>query len=269
VYLSPEELDYPYRTVLIPTPVGPAPAWLIPAEQESGAWVIQVHGRGVTRAETLRAVPVFREAGYTSLVVSYRNDGDAPRSVDGRYALGDSEWRDIEAAIRYAQDAGATRIVLMGWSMGGATVLQVLHQSPLASAISGVVLDSPVVDWTAALSYQADSYRLPAPLRSGALAMISNGWGRAVTGQKEAISLERLNVLTWAGDLTTPILILHSDDDGFIPSGASRELAALRPDIVTFVPFETAGHTKLWNYDPEHWNSAINGWLLDPDVAER
>ncbi len=64
------------------------------------------------------------EAGYTSLVVSYRNDGDAPNSDDHRYALGDREWQDVSSAIEYAFEHGAERIVLLGYSMGGATVLQ-------------------------------------------------------------------------------------------------------------------------------------------------
>jgi hypothetical protein len=34
-----------------------------------------------------------------------------------------------------------------------------------------------------------------------------------------------------------------------IPPYASRALAAACPDIVTYVPFSFARHTKLWNYD--------------------
>jgi hypothetical protein len=42
--------------------------------------------REVRREETLRAVPGFRAAGYTSLLVSYRNIEDTPASLDaGRY----------------------------------------------------------------------------------------------------------------------------------------------------------------------------------------
>ena len=82
-HLSPRDLPYPYRDVTIETPLGPAPAWLVPAEGgPAKRWVINVHGRAVRRSETLRAVEPFRDAGYTTLMVSYRNDGDAPRSDD-------------------------------------------------------------------------------------------------------------------------------------------------------------------------------------------
>ena len=53
-------------------------------------------------------MPVFHEQGYiTSLLISYRNDTDAPNSADGLYALGGIEWLDVEAAIRYALENGA------------------------------------------------------------------------------------------------------------------------------------------------------------------
>ncbi|MGX5680345.1 alpha/beta hydrolase family protein [Schumannella luteola] len=260
-YLSPGELDVPWEDVVIETELGPAPAWLVPAETAGDRWVIQVHGRAVRREETLRAIPVFRAAGYSSLLISYRNDGDAPRSPDHRYALGDTEWRDVEAAIRFAQDRGAREIVLMGWSMGGATVLQCLTRSDLAGAVRGVVLDSPVVDWVTALAYQAQLNRLPPFVREGVLTLLSSPWAGAITGQAVPIDLTRLDLVARAAELSVPILILHSDDDGFVPSTASAALAAARPDIVTYERFTTARHTKIWNYDRPRWESAIGSWL--------
>ena len=70
IYRSPGELGYEFEDVAIDAPVGPAPAWVIPSATGSDRWAIHVHGRAVARAETLRGVPVFRDAGYTSLVVS-------------------------------------------------------------------------------------------------------------------------------------------------------------------------------------------------------
>jgi alpha-beta hydrolase superfamily lysophospholipase len=213
------------------------------------------------RAETIRAIPVFRDAGYTSLLISYRNDFEAPPSADGRYALGDTEWRDVDAAIDYAIRNGARSIVLMGWSMGGATVLQALTRSARADVVRGLVLDSPVIDWVTALDYQGRSMGFRGPLRSLVYAMMGAAWGRPFTGQRESIDLARLDFVRRADELTVPVLILHSDDDGYVPSSASHALAAARPDIVTLEVFDTARHTKLWNYDPQRWNGAIAAWL--------
>ena len=260
-YTGPADLGFPFENVEIQTELGPAPAWLVPAEAPSGRWVIGVHGRAVRREETLRAVPVFRAAGYTSLLVSYRNDEDAPASLDGRYGLGDTEWHDVEAAIRFAVDHGATDVVLMGWSMGGATVLQTVARSELAGVVRGIVLDSPVIDWVTALRFQGELRGLPNPIRTAVIALLGMKWAGRLTGQHVPIDLPRLDFVHRSADLHVPILLMHSDDDGFVPSTASLALAAAPPDIVTYERFTVAGHTKLWNFDRVRWNGAIAHWL--------
>ena len=260
-FLRPRELGYPYDNVEITSELGINPAWLIPAEQDTGRWVIQVHGRAVRRSETLRAVTVFRDAGYHSLLVSYRNDGDAPATPDNRYALGAAEWLDVDAAIEYAIANGATDIVLMGWSMGGATVLQAATRSAHSDIIRGIVLESPVIDWVSVLDYQGASAHVPRGIRLAALALIGEKRGRFLTGLGQPIDLSKLDFVTRAADLRWPILLLHSDDDGYVPSAPSRALALARPDIVTFVPFDTARHVKLWNYDAARWTDSITEWL--------
>jgi alpha-beta hydrolase superfamily lysophospholipase len=262
-YLSPAELGYDYENVDVATDLGPAPAWLIPAAGDSPgtSWVINVHGRAVRRAETLRAVPVFHDAGFTSLLVSYRNDDDAPGSDDRRYALGDAEWRDVDSAVELAIAHGATDIVLMGWSMGGAIVLQTVTRSAHADIVRGIVLDSPVIDWASVLGFQAAEMRMPAIASRAVLAVIGNAWGRRLTGQAQTIDLARLDFVARADELRWPILLMHSDDDGYVPSVSSRALAEARPDIVTFEAYSVARHTKLWNYDPGRWTVGIAAWL--------
>jgi alpha-beta hydrolase superfamily lysophospholipase len=260
-YLDPQQLGVEYSEVQIKTPVGAAPAWLIPAERQTGRWLIGVHGRGVRRQECLRAVDVARRCGYTSLLVSYRNDGDAPLSDDGRYGLGDTEWPDVDAAIEYAIANGATEIVLMGWSMGGAISLQVATRSEYAHILKGIILESPVVNWTDTINYQTDASHAPRVVSAAARHLIGASWARGLTGQSISIDLARLDFVARADELTLPILLMHSADDGYVPPYASRALALARPDIVTFDEFTVARHAKLWNYDAERFNEDIGSWL--------
>lgn len=257
-----DELHVPYEEVSVPAPVGACPAWLFPAEGGgSDTWAIAVHGRGTTRSEVLRSVPVYRAAGLTTLAVSYRNDGEAPRSDSGRYGLGATEWRDVEASIDYARSRGARRIVLMGWSMGGAIVLQTILRTAHADVIDSVILDSPVVDWRLVLGFQARELRVPSPVTHIALRQLTMpSWSRVVRAG-DAISLDDLDIVSHADELAHPILLLHSDDDGFVPSEASHGLAEARPDLVRLVSYSEARHTKLWNYDEERWERHIRSWL--------
>lgn len=262
VWLNPTDAGFPdYQNVVIDSPVGPNPAWLIPAEGQSDRWMIMVHGRASRRAELLRAVPVAHESGMNSLVISYRNDGEASPSHDHRYGLGDTEWQDVEAAIAYARDHGAEHIVLFGWSMGGAAVLQTIARSKLAELVDGVMLDSPVVDWREALVYQSEAVRLPDQVRRLSMQVLSKAWGRIISHQQQPIEFDRLDWVRNADRLKLPVLLMHSDDDGFVPSGPSREFAASRPDLVTFVPFSKARHCKLWNFDRPLWEGSITTWL--------
>ena len=258
-YATPSELHLPWENVLIGSPAGPCPAWFFPAA--SSTWVIQVHGRGVTRAECLRAVPVLHAAGFPNLVVSYRNDGEAPRSRSGAYALGAAEWRDVDAAISYALRHGAEQVVLMGWSMGGAVALQTAVNSGNRDRIAGLILESPVIDWRTVLRFQAREAGMRAPLPDLAMSALSLPLTARLSGADDAISFDRLDMVARADELSVPILILHSDDDGFVPAAASHALHEARPDLVTMPRFSVARHTKLWNYDQVGWSDAITRWL--------
>lgn len=264
----PEQLHIPFEAELVGSSLGPCPAWVFPAEGESDTWVIQIHGRGATRAECLRAVPVFRAAGISSLVVSYRNDGEAPRSRTGTYTLGATEWRDIDAAIGLARRRGARRVVLMGWSMGGAIALQLSLNSAHRDLIVGLVLESPVVDWRVVLDYQARLMRVPSPVAHLAISALGSSWGAPVTRAGGPIPFDRLDVVARAAELRHPILILHSDDDGFVPSDASHQLLSARPDLVELEVFDVARHAKLWNYDQKRWSGVITSWLQRHGFAE-
>ncbi len=268
-YDDPDQLHLPYESELVGAPVGPCPAWIFPAEEPSDTWVIQVHGRGTTRAECLRAVPVFRRAGITSMLVSYRNDGSAPRSRSGTYGLGATEWRDVDSAIGLARRRGARRVILMGWSMGGAIAMQVALNSAHRDLIVGVILESPVIDWRRVLTFHAKLLNLPAPVAGLAIGALSAEWATPLTGAESRIPFDRLDVIARAGELRHPVLILHSDDDGFVPPDASYDLLVARPDLVEMQVFDTARHTKLWNYDQDRWSAAIAAWLERRDLGRQ
>lgn len=262
-YLTPGELDVPVEDVDIPTPNGPAPAWVVRADDPAAPWAVLVHGRGVTRAETIRAVPVFRAAGYSVVLASWRNDGVAPPSVDGRYGLGSTEWEDVDSVLRWLTAQHAQSVVLMGWSMGGAVVLQTLLRSRFAGLVDGVVLESPVVDWHAVLKSQSQLLRLPRPVRKVAQRLLRTPVLYRLAGLQRPVDLRELDMVTRADELTVPILLLHSDDDGFVPSSASHDLARARPDLVRLEIQTTARHTKLWNHDADWFDARILAWLTE------
>jgi uncharacterized protein len=258
-------LDLAYEDVEVSTALGAMPAWFVPPSAsvpQRRTWVLLVHGRGATREECLRALPVLHRLGFPALVVSYRNDRDAAPSPGGRYHLGEAEWLDLESAVVHAFGAGAQDVVLAGWSMGGAIALQTMSRSWVADRIRAVVLDAPVVDWRDVLDHHAKVNRLPARIGRLSQAVLEHTHARRLAGVETPLSLDRLDWVTRAAELRVPVLLIHSDDDEFVPSGPSRRLALARPDVVTFVPVSGARHTKEWNVDPDGWDTAVARFLL-------
>jgi alpha-beta hydrolase superfamily lysophospholipase len=206
-------------------------------------------------------VPVTHELGYTTLIPMYRNDIGAPASPDGRYNLGLSEWRDVEAAMIHAVEAGARDIVLAGWSMGGAIVLQTLDRSWLSGRVSRVVLDAPVIDWADVLRHHAAANRVPAPVGAMSRTLMGRRSARRLVGVHEPIDVAQTDWVRRSEELTHPMLLVHSEDDEFVPVGPSAALAAKRPDLVTYEPWRDARHTKEWNVDAERWDDVVRRFL--------
>jgi uncharacterized protein len=260
-------LGLAHTDVVVRSDVGDLPAWHVPADPAvSGpqdVWAVLVHGRGATREECLRALPVLHRLGVPALVPAYRNDAGAPASAGGRYGLGDTEWVDVEAAVLHALAAGAREVVLVGWSMGAAIVLSCLSRSWTADRVRAVVLDGPVLDWRHVLDHHARLRRLPVPLGRYGLAMLGSPAARAVVGVDSPVDLRRMDWVARAEELAVPLLLLHSDDDEFVPVGPTRRLAEARPDLVTHVTFPGAGHCREWNVDPDRWEREVARFLLE------
>lgn len=262
VYSGPSDAGLPYEDVKIAVEVGEAPAWFVPApEADAPVWAIMVHGRGSNRLEGLRAVRTARALGLPSLLISYRNDGVAPSAPDGRYGLGGTEWRDVEAAIEYALERGAREVVLFGWSMGGAICLQTADLSRHRHLIRALVLDAPVLNWVNVLAHHARINRIPYAVGRYGQLMLGHALGRRLTGLAAPVDFKALDWEVRAVELRTPTLILHSIDDDYVPYGPSASVAAKNPEMVTFEPFHGARHTKEWNVSPEKWEGVVSAWL--------
>ncbi len=214
-------------------------------------WAIMVHGKGSSPDEQFRLMRATGALGMPSLAIRYRNDTGVPPDPSGTYGFGATEWPDVQAGIDFAVENGATGIVLTGGSMGGAVIAAYMRNAEDTSEVRAIVLDSPLTDFSATISYGAKQIEV-----AGQSAVPPT-----VTWTAKRLASLRFGV-DW-GDLdynddtdwvSVPTLVFHGTEDLTVPIQTSRDLAERDPDV-TLVETK-AGHVESWNLDPEGVRSA-------------
>nr|WP_197973224.1 MULTISPECIES: alpha/beta fold hydrolase [Streptomyces] len=243
-------LGLDHTDVDIPGELGPLPAWFVPGARNT--WVITVHGLGTTLEHPMNLMEFLHGLRFPVLDLSYRGDPGAPRPADGLNHLGETEWRDLDAAIRHATSHGAQRVVLYGWSTGATMALRAAAHSSARDRIRGLVLDSPVLNWEATLRALAAARRTPGPLLPLAV--------RAAQG-RTGLYGDRIDEAAHPERLTVPTLIFHGPDDTVAPWAFSRRLADHRPDLVALHTVQQAPHNAMWNADPPGYEEALRRFL--------
>lgn len=242
-----DALGLDHADVDIPGELGPLPAWFVPGVRDT--WIIAVHGLGTTRELPMNVMEFLHRQRFPVLAPAYRGDLGAPRSPDGLNHLGETEWRDLDAAIRYATSHGAGRVVLHGWSTGAAMALRAAADSGLRGRISGLILDSPVLDWPTTLRALAAAHRTP-----GALLPLAVRAAQGRTGLDRDRTAETVR-------LTVPTLLFHGPDDTLAPWAHSRRLADAHPNLVALHTVRDAPHSAMWNADPKAYEEALRRFL--------
>jgi hypothetical protein len=245
----------PFEKVIIPGELGEMSAWLVPhianvnfRDETTDVWTIFVHGRAGNASASIKMLFRF---GSNSLTIDYRNDEGAPPSKSGYYDFGTTEWRDVEAAVRYALDNGAKRIVLVGFSMGGGIVVNYQLKSDLAEHTIGIVLDAPMLNFGRTVDKGAEERSVPAPITM---------FAKLFTTLRFGVNWSELDFLSHADELTVPILLIHGDNDDTVPVETSIEFAAAAPELVEFHTFEGAGHVEAWNWDRSRYGLLVTNF---------
>ncbi|WP_405611583.1 alpha/beta hydrolase [Streptomyces sp. NBC_00076] len=238
----------------VPGELGTLPAWFVPGIRDT--WVIAVHGLGTTREHPMNIMEFLHHHRFPVLALAYRGDPGAPRRPDGLNHFGETEWHDLDAAIRHAVAHGARRVVLHGWSTGATMALRAAARSELSERIAGLVLDSPVLSWQTTLRALAAARHTP-----GVLLPLAVRAAQGRTGMSADPLVGADADVAAPGRALAPTLIFHGPDDRVAPWGPSRRLAAAHPDRVALHTVRQAPHAAMWNADPEAYEEALRRFL--------
>jgi hypothetical protein len=249
---DPADVGLGFEPVGYDTTLGPMSAWLVPAAS-SRRWAILIHGWTAEKREAIRTLPVFHENGYNSLVIDYRNDRGMPRDPSGHHRFGLTEWEEVEAAVEFVIQRGASEVVLTGFSTGAALAMSFLEQSSKTHPVRGVVFDAPNV-------ILAEAIRLATTEAKTTSLMIE--FGMWIADLRWRIDWNATNYVQRATTiLQVPTLVFHGTADRTVPITVSRQLATRLPDLVELVETPAAGHVMSWNADPERYERYLGRFL--------
>ncbi|MET8081601.1 alpha/beta hydrolase [Streptomyces sp. NPDC005303] len=259
-------LDLDHTDVDVPGELGALPAWFVPGVRDT--WVIAVHGLGTTREHALNITEFLHRHRFPVLTPAYRGDIGAPRPPDGLNHFGETEWRDLDAAMRYAVSNGARQLVLHGWSTGATMALRAAARSGVRDRVKGLVLDSPVLSWELTLRALAAGRHTPGVLlplavraAQGRTGLPSDHSGLYADRTVPYVDHEERTDDMGPDRPPPPTLILHGPDDTIAPWRLSRRLADAHPDRIALHTVRQAPHAAMWNPDPNGYEEALRRFL--------
>ena len=200
-----------------------------------------------------------RARGYNAILVDQRSHGESEGNV---ISFGLRERYDVKAWAEYAAERFGKDcpVVLTGVSMGAATVLMA-SALPLPENVVGIIADCPYSSPKAVIQKVCRDMHFPVSvtypfLRLGA--RLLGGFSLTEEGAVDAVRESRV-----------PILILHGEDDRFVPCEMSREIAKAAPDKVRLETFPGAGHALSYMVDPVRYRRVTAEFLQSCVNAQR
>jgi uncharacterized protein len=247
-------LSLPFEIVAIETPLGPVDAWLVPAAGTEVGRAIYVHGIAGAREDGYRHLSMLHEAGWSVLLIGYRNDADAPADPQGLYGLGLLEWPDLEAAVaQFSPGPDGPGLLIVAESMGGAILGQFLSQSALAGRVSAVALDSPALSFSAIVAHLANRGSAPFAGLTGAVAV-------RVAPRLTGLPLAKAEVAEVYAAFPGPLFLAHGAGDRLVPLPPSQAMAAGRTAPTTTL-WTGADHLGSYAEDPAAYRAAFAEFL--------
>lgn len=211
---------------------------------------IELHGyRGSAIRDFCGGNRLSREAGRNMLLIDQRGNGES----GGRaITFGVKERYDCLDWIGYVlkRFGPDTKILISGISMGAATALMVAGMEELPANVVGVVADCPFTSPREIICKVGRDLHLPMKILYPLVRL-----GARLFGGFDPDSVSAVEGVRHA---RVPVLLMHGDDDRFVPCDMSRELYRNCTTECTLLVTPKAGHGLSFILDEAAYTRATS-----------
>ncbi len=186
--------------------------------------------------------------GHNLLMIDQRAHGESEGTT---ITFGIKECIDVVDWVEYLRGRfGDVPMLLYGVSMGAATVLMASGEK-LPDCVKCVIADCPMSSALEIIKLVAAGMG-PASSFAGMLARLSARMhGFVLTSNSAEEAVKRAEV---------PILLLHGDEDDFVPYYMSEKIAAANPKI-QFETFRCRPHAESYLAETERYTQIVNDFI--------
>lgn len=219
---------------------------------EGAPLMILLHGyRSMSLRDCAGGYILAKKLGFNVLAVDQRAHAESEGRV---ITFGIREHRDCESWINFALKCfgNDTKIVLSGLSMGAATVLMasMLH---LPENVAAILADCPYSSPADIIRKVCRDRHMPDHLAYSFIRLGAWIYGR--------FDLEAITACNAAKKATVPILLIHGEDDHFVPCEMSRLIHSCCASSSQLHTFTGAGHGLCYMVDPIRYETVTIRFL--------
>lgn len=220
--------------------------------KDNAPTVIVMHGyKGNALRDGAGGFALCRRLGFNVLVPDQRAHAQSQGRV---ITFGIKERLDCLRWIAYINHRFGSDlpILLSGISMGAATVLMTAERN-LPDNVLGIMADCPYDSPAGIISKVCKDRGFPSKVILPFIRLSARIFGRFQLTETSAIdSVKRAKI---------PILLIHGDDDRFVPCDMSRQIARYCASPVTLEIFPNAGHGLCYMTDPDRYEAVTYAFL--------
>jgi pimeloyl-ACP methyl ester carboxylesterase len=193
------------------------------------------------------------QMGHNVLLIDERAHG---KSEGRTISFGILERLDLLDWVHYAVDrfGSEVKILLYGVSMGGATVLMA-SDLDFPQNVKGIISDCPYTKPLDVISYVGKQTAFPQWLIRPFAILGAKLYG--------GFDLQETDAAKAAKNATVPILIIHGEDDRYVPCEMSELPARENPDMVKRFTFPGAAHGISYLVDTPRYHRIVKAFVQE------